>query len=98
MVMIQTQPYARHFTRAAHGSTGSQTTPGEVIPYDYAAKFPLRGKPGNIVEDVINISSDGVFVATAIGYGLEEERGQRLEFARSDSSLSSRLTLGEMPV
>src|SRR5215467_1119015 len=50
-----------------------------VIPYDYAASFELRGIPGNIVQDVINISVDGVFVAVAIGYGFEEERGQTIE-------------------
>ena len=38
------------------------------IPYDYVAKFKLQGKPGNRVQDVINISIEGGFVAVAIGY------------------------------
>jgi hypothetical protein len=39
------------------------------IPYDYVAKFVLNGNlPGNRVQDVINISTDGAFVAVAIGY------------------------------
>lgn len=38
------------------------------IPYDYVATFTLQGKPGNRVQDVINISTDGAFVAVAIGY------------------------------
>jgi len=38
------------------------------IPYDYVAKFKLLGKPGNRVQDVINISTEGMFVAVAIGY------------------------------
>jgi hypothetical protein len=39
------------------------------IPYDYVATFKLDGqKPGNRVQDVINISVDGAFVAVAIGY------------------------------
>ena len=38
------------------------------IPYDYVAKFKLQGKPGNRVQDVINISVEGGFVAVAIGY------------------------------
>jgi hypothetical protein len=39
------------------------------IPYDYVAKFKLRGdQPGNRVQDVINISVEGTFVAVAIGY------------------------------
>ena len=52
------------------------SSPASIIPYDYAATFRLRGIPGNIVEDVINISVESVFVATAIGYGFEEERGR----------------------
>ncbi len=39
------------------------------IPYDYVAKFKLLGnKHGNRVQDVINISTEGSFVAVAIGY------------------------------
>ena len=38
------------------------------IPYDYVARFALQGKRGNRVQDVINISTDGAFVAVAIGY------------------------------
>jgi hypothetical protein len=38
------------------------------IPYDYVAKFRLKGLNGNRVEEVINISVDGAFVTTAIGY------------------------------
>jgi hypothetical protein len=39
------------------------------IPYDYVAKFILEGRRGNRVQDVINISIEGAFVAVAIGYG-----------------------------
>src|SRR5262249_1547285 len=49
---------------------------GRIIPYDHAAVFELKGRPGNIVQDVINVGSDGVFVATAIGYGFEEQRAR----------------------
>jgi hypothetical protein len=38
------------------------------IPYDHVARFDLQGKRGNRVQDVINISVDGAFVAVAIGY------------------------------
>lgn len=38
------------------------------IPYDYVAKFTLKGKFGERVQDVINISIEGAFVAVAIGY------------------------------
>jgi hypothetical protein len=49
---------------------------GLVMPFDQAARFELKGIPGNIVQDVINISSDATFVAVAIGYGFEEELGR----------------------
>ena len=38
------------------------------IPYDYVARFVLTGAPGNRVQDVINISIEGAFVAVTIGY------------------------------
>jgi hypothetical protein len=46
------------------------TTPGAIkeIPYDYVATFTLEGKRGNRVPQVINISTDGAFVAVAVGY------------------------------
>jgi hypothetical protein len=46
------------------------------IPYDYVAKFTLIGQRGNRVQDVINISIEGAFVAVTIGYSsipLEQE-------------------------
>jgi len=40
------------------------------IPYDHVATFTLTGLRGNRVQDVINISVEGGFVAVAIGYSL----------------------------
>src|SRR5262245_47929704 len=53
---------------------GEGMAAGAVIPYDAVATFRITGRAGNLLQDVINISTDGVFVATAIGYGFEEER------------------------
>src|SRR5262245_16552793 len=47
-------------------SNGGQTA--KEIPYDHVATFTLTGRSGNRVQDVINISVDGAFVAVAIGY------------------------------
>lgn len=47
-----------------------------VMPFDHAATFELKGIPGNIVQDVINISTDGTFVAVGISYGFEENRSR----------------------
>jgi hypothetical protein len=60
------------------GAPAPATTEGMIIPYDHAATFELKGRPGNIVQDVINVGSDGVFVATAIGYGFEEQRARSI--------------------
>lgn len=83
-----------------------------MIPFDYAATFALTGRPGNVLQDAINISPDGVFVATAIGYGFEEERGRglavapvRFDQAALDTNLPPQaivlpgdITLGQIPV
>src|SRR5687768_7989230 len=57
----------------ATGAARGRTETGSTIPYDAAASFELTGKPGRVVAGVINIDVDGTFVATAIGYGLEED-------------------------
>ena len=77
--MIQTQAYPRAFSSARPALRRRLASSGPVLAYDYAARFPLQGIPGNIVEDVINISNEGIFVAVAIGYGFEEERAQGLQ-------------------
>ncbi|HEU5406551.1 MAG TPA: hypothetical protein VFU48_02215 [Nitrospira sp.] len=56
--------------------TASPTT--KEIPYDYVAKFTLKGQRGNRVQDVINISIEGAFIATAIGYSFIPAKLQTL--------------------
>jgi hypothetical protein len=43
-------------------------TAAKDIPYDYVATFKLTGRKGNRVHDVISVSSEGEFIAVAIGY------------------------------
>jgi hypothetical protein len=73
-----------------------------VMPFDHAASFELRGIPGNIVQDVINISSDGTFVAVAIGYGFEEDRARaaRVELPAPvpDGFNPGKVSLSQIPV
>lgn len=38
------------------------------IPYDYVATFRLSGIAGRRAQDVINISTEGTFIAVAVGY------------------------------
>jgi hypothetical protein len=79
---------------------------GDIIPFDYGAAFDITGRPGNVLQDVINISPESVFVAVAIGYGFEEERGRALSFLPAPqtggnlppgSVLPGDITLGELP-
>lgn len=45
------------------------------IPYDYVATFTLEGRRGNRLQDVINISVEGAFVAVTIGYSFVPKAG-----------------------
>lgn len=84
-------------------AAGRGPAPPPFIPYDYAATFELTGEPGTVREDVIKISSEGVFVAYAIGYGLEEDRDRTLSPALTPAQSSGvfragDLTLSQLPV
>src|SRR5262249_805339 len=73
------QSAARQSFRAPGQTPATSSAVGSVVPFDHAARFELTGRPGNLIQDVINISAEGIFVAVAIGYGLEEERGRPLK-------------------
>ena len=53
-----------------------QAPPAKTIPFDYVFQFALQGIRGNKVQDVVEISSEGVFVALSVGYSLmlDEQR------------------------
>jgi hypothetical protein len=57
----------------------SAPSTGKTIPFDYAFQFALTGKRGNKVQDVVEISMEGVFVALSVGYSLvaDEKNGAR---------------------
>ena len=65
-----------------------------VVPYDYGATFAIAGTPGAIRQDVINVSPDGIFVAVAIGYGFEEERGRNLELMLLSRAFAAESAVG----
>lgn len=48
--------------------TAPAVVAAKEIPYDYAARFVLSGERGKRVQDVINVSVEGAFVATSIGH------------------------------
>ena len=95
--------------RPASGAPAPSVSEGMIIPYDHAATFELTGRPGNIAQGVINIASDGVFVATAIGYGFEERRARPINNpatgtatgtapAPSPVVIPGDVTLGQLPL
>lgn len=51
---------------------------GRVIPYEYVADFTLKGEVGNLIQDVINVSVEGVFVAVSIAYAFDEDQAEPL--------------------
>lgn len=81
-----------------------ESPPAEaVVPYDMAATFDITGEPGNVIQDVINVGSDGTFVAVAIGYGFKEERERPMPVelaAGHERDLVSlpQIQLGSLPV
>jgi hypothetical protein len=53
--------------------------PTKTIPFDYVFQCALQGTRGNKVQDVVEISSEGVFVALSVSYSLmlDEQRTAR---------------------
>jgi hypothetical protein len=41
-----------------------------TIPFDYAFRYELTGKPGNAINRTVTVSIEGDFVAVSIGYGV----------------------------
>ena len=98
MMLNQQRARSRAVPRRYGPIPSPGSSPTSIIPYDYAAKFELKGVPGNIVQDVVNISVEGVFVAVAIGYGFEEERGQFIEIPIAPLEKPGDITLGRIPI
>jgi hypothetical protein len=41
-----------------------------TIPFDYAFRYELTAKPGNVINKTVTVSIEGAFVAVSIGYGV----------------------------
>ena len=52
---------------AEQSGAGAAGTGVKEIPYDYVATFKLTGERGKRLQDVINISTEGTFVAVSVG-------------------------------
>src|SRR6266545_1183062 len=104
--MIAAKLHRRRRLTRPRPEPGTGARRGDVIPYDYGATFDITGRPGNVGQDVINISAEGAFVAVAVGYGFEEDRGRALQLSPipqqgdnlpAGSVLPGDITLGELP-
>jgi hypothetical protein len=42
----------------------------KTVPFDYVVTLKFKNQPGRVAQNVINVSVEGYFVATAIGYSL----------------------------
>ena len=100
--MLSAPPRPRSHSPRGTFPPGDPLPPGAIIlPFDHGTSFRLTGRPGNMLQDVVNVSPDGIFVATAIGYGFAEERarGTRLRPDTADPFLvPGDLPLGAIPV
>ena len=47
-----------------------ETTTRRTIPFDYAFRYELTGKPRNVINKTVTVSIEGSFVAVSIGYGV----------------------------
>jgi len=41
-----------------------------TIPFDYAFRYELTGRPGNVINKTVTVSIEAPFVAVSIGYGV----------------------------
>jgi hypothetical protein len=73
--------------RSPETRTPINVTPSvKEIPYDYVATFILEGRRGNRVPQIINISTEGAFVAVAIGYSFIPPQLPRLSDPEKDAT------------
>jgi hypothetical protein len=59
----------RRFVSAPASVTGT-TAERREIPFDYAFRFALQGKPGNVINSIVTVSIEATFTAVSIGYGV----------------------------
>jgi hypothetical protein len=97
-MMSAQQARVRASIRRPSSFSAAGSSSESVMPFDHAASFELTGIPGNIVQDVINISNDGTFVAVAIGYGFEEDRARPAPLEAPTSVGPGKIRLSAVPV
>lgn len=79
------EPVMRALQGPAPCPVESVGAPNErVLPFDAVVRFPLTGDPLNAIERELGLSTEGGFVVTHLGYGLQvEERGVPLVWSQA---------------
>jgi hypothetical protein len=75
-----------------------EATSRRTIPFDYAFRYELSGKPGNVINKTVTVSIEATFVAVSIGYGVVP-KVTPIIFGLTDRQLASfppRIRLGEI--
>jgi hypothetical protein len=61
-------------TQRRFSSNIAETTGGRPerkgIPFDYAFRYELQGKPDNVINSLVTVSIEATFTAVSIGYGV----------------------------
>ena len=89
----------------AAGSSGLNEVPElagrRTIPFDYAFRYELTGKPGNVINKTVTVSIEAPFAAVSIGYGVvpkvtptkfgpEPELSRCIDFRSAQNGLNPR--------
>jgi hypothetical protein len=72
-----------------------------TIPFDYAFRYELTGKPGNVINETVTVSIEAPFAAVSIGYGIvpkvtptkfgpEPELSRCIDFRSAQTGLNPR--------
>lgn len=99
MIGVATRRH-RRAPRASAGQWSPLAASDNVLPFDYVATFNISGQPGNVIEDVINVGPEGVFVAVAVSYGFDADRTKPLVLGlpqRERLVFPGDITLGQIP-
>jgi hypothetical protein len=65
-----------------------EATSRRTIPFDYAFRYELTGKPGNVINKTVTVSIEAPFVAVSTGYGVVP-KVTPITFGPSDLKISS---------
>ena len=88
----------RRFPSSASASPGNAPE-RRGIPFDYAFRYELQGRPGNVINSIVTVSIEATFTAVSIGYGVVPKItpiifGPEIESIGEGDPLFTQITLG----